>query len=148
MRPRDVISYLRESATTAIGKSLGTVSPEMFTDVNKEYSQRLRREFVDEIQGAIPKINDIFDILSGMRKQIFRFNEFRREFEAEKSKGHFNDSLMFEEICRTLFHYSAIGNEPSQPGVRIFKYIYPDAKLNLKERGAIHLGLLQSLQIN
>jgi hypothetical protein len=80
MRPRDVISYLRECAKLALDEGHDRLSPDMFGIVNKRYSARLRDEFVDEIQGAAPYINEVFEIISKMRKQIFGFSEFRREY--------------------------------------------------------------------
>lgn len=148
MRPRDVISYLRECAKFALSEGASKISPNRFSDVNRAYSFRMRQEFVDEIQGAIPCINEIFEIISKNRKQIFNFTEFRREFDAAISRKDFTTEASFETICKVLFHYSAIGNQPSQRSAKIFQYIYPNARLNFAENAVVHPGLLQSMQIN
>jgi len=147
-RPRDVISYLRECARFALANGTGKISPNKFSDVNKAYSLRLRQEFVDEIGGAMPDIESMIDVLSLMRKQIFVFPEFRKHFDEAVANGELKTPLNFETVCRVLFHYSAIGNQPSQNSAKIFQYIYPNAKLNLHEKAVIHRGLLQALQIN
>ena len=147
-RPRDVISYLRECARFALANGSGKISPNKFSEVNRAYSVRLRQEFVDEIGGVIPNIETIFDILSLMRKQIFVFSEFRQRFDVAVSGKEIDMPINFETICKVLFHYSVIGNQPSQRSAKIFQYSYPNARLNFQERAVIHKGLLQSLQIN
>lgn len=147
-RPRDVISYLRECANFALENGNGKISPDNFSSVNKAYSLRMRQEFRDEIQGAIPCIDGIFDILSSIRKQIFTFSEFRVKFEAAISSSEIDTPLNFESVCRVLFHYSVIGNQPSQRSAKIFQYLYPNARINFSESAVIHPALLQSLQIN
>lgn len=147
-RPRDVISYLRECARFALANGSGKISPNKFSEVNKAYSLRLRQEFVDEIGGVIPSIEAVFDVLSLMRKQTFNFIEFRQRFDEAIATKEIETTLNFETVCRVLFHYSAIGNQPSQRSAKIFQYIYPNARINFAESAVIHPGLLQSLQIN
>lgn len=147
-RPRDVISYLRECASFALSNGSGKISPSHFSDVNRAYSLRLRQEFVDEMQGAVPEIDKIFNLLSRMRKQIFSFREFETQFDRSIRSNELDPDLDFKTICRILFHYSSIGNQPSQRSAKIFQYIYPNAVINFDERAVIHPGLLQSLQIN
>lgn len=108
----------------------------------------MRQEFRDEMQGAIPCVNAIFDVLSLLRKQIFTFQEFRIKFDEAVSKGDINTPLSFETVCKVIFHYSAIGNQPSQSSAKIFQYLYPNAKINFSENAVLHRALLQSLQIN
>ena len=148
MRPRDVISYLRECARFALENGNGKISPNRFSEVNRAYSLRLRQEFVDEMQGAIPFIEEIFEIMARMRKQVFSFSEFQEQYDAAVADGDVDAALGFRTICRVLFHYSAIGNQPSQRSAKIFQYVYPNARINFSENVVIHRGLLQSLQIN
>jgi len=147
-RPRDLISYLRECAKFALDNGSNRISPNQFSDVKKAYSLRMRQEFVDEMQGAIPSIEDVFEIMSRMRKQIFSFAEFQRLYDTAVAKGEIATPLTFEAVCKVLFHYSAIGNQPAQHGAKIFQYVYPNARINFSENAVIHPGLLQSLQIN
>jgi energy-coupling factor transporter ATP-binding protein EcfA2 len=146
LRPRDYISYIRECARYTLENGWSRLSPQSFSDVNKRYSRRFREEFVDEIQGAIPYINSVFDELSMQRKQIFRFTEFENNYNKAFSKS--SGYVSFDVVCKVLFHYSAIGNQPSQHSARIFKYLQPQARINYKEKAIIHAGLLQSLQIS
>jgi hypothetical protein len=88
----------------------------------------------------------VFDELSMQRKQIFRFTEFENNYNKAFSKS--SGYVSFDVVCKVLFHYSAIGNQPSQHSARIFKYLQPQARINYKEKAIIHAGLLQSLQIS
>ncbi len=147
-RPRDVISYLRECARFALANGTGKISPNKFSEVNRAYSLRMRQEFVDEAQGTLPAIEDVFEVLSRMRKQIFSFAEFRQRFDYAVAQNDIVTPLDFETVSKVLFHYSAIGNQPSQRSAKIFQYKYPNARINFAENAVIHPGLLQSLQIN
>lgn len=148
MRPRDVISYFRECAKIAIEFEEDKISPDHFSNVNRIYSERLRQEIVDEIQGSIPQIEEIFNSISEIRKQVFSTAELQARYDEAIAKGRIYTPLSFDQVCEVLFHFSAIGNQPKQNSARLFKYMYPRARFNRKERLALHKGLLQSLQIN
>lgn len=148
MRPRDVISYFRECATVALDEKRDRISPEMFGASEKKYSSRLRKEFVDEIQSAVPYIDDVFEILSKMRKQTFWFSQFELRYNNYCDTHGIVDKVSFNIVCQILFHYSALGNQPAQRNAKIFKYVFPEAKINFGESGIIHIGLLKSLQIH
>jgi hypothetical protein len=148
MRPRDVISYLRECAKVAIDFEASKISADFFSDVNRVYSNRLRQELIDEIQGAIPRIEEIFFAVSEVRKQVFSMEELHQRYTSMiKAKG-IDIPLSFEQVCDVLFHFSVIGNQPKQDSARVFKYIYPSARFSRSERVALHRGLLQSFQVN
>jgi energy-coupling factor transporter ATP-binding protein EcfA2 len=145
MRPRDVVSYLRECASIASERNEARITAEIIRDAEEAYSQRFRNELVDEIQSIMPYIPQVFDLLATMRKQIFTFSEFHQSY--DNVKNDFKDALSFDEMCMVLFHFSVIGNQPSQMNARIFKYQRPGAKINFGEQGIVHLGLLKGLQI-
>ncbi|MFQ6777303.1 hypothetical protein V6Z69_19055 [Cereibacter sphaeroides] len=148
MRPRDVISYFRECAKIANEFGSNKISPDYFSSANRGYSDRLRQELLDEVQGAIPEIEEVFHAISEVRKQVFSANELRARYERRVAAGKINTPLKFEQVLEVLFHFSIIGNQPKQHSARIFKYIYPKARLNGGEKLALHKGLLQSFQIN
>lgn len=148
MRPRDVISYLRECAKIAIEFEANKISADYFPAANRGYSDRLRQELIDEVQGAVPQIEEVFHAISEVRKQVFSSEELRVRYRELVSAGRIDTPLTFEQITEILFHFSIIGNQPAQHNSRIFKYIYPKARLNRNEKLALHKGLLQSFQIN
>lgn len=148
MRPRDVISFLRECAKEALDGEEMKVSPRMLGAAESRYSARLRREFIDEIQAAVPYINDVFEVLAKQRKQLFSFREFGSKYDQFMRDRGDLEPVSFDHLCKILFHYSVIGNQPSQRNANIFKYKQPEAQLNTAEKAVLHPGLLKSLQIS
>lgn len=145
MRPRDVVSYIRECARTVVEWDAATVTPEAMRQSEKRYSQRFRQEFIDEIQSVLPNVSDIFDIISNIRKQVFGKVEFAESYASYSTDN--NDTADFLTVIKILYHFSVIGNQPSQETARIFKYENPSTKLNTGEKFCVHRGLYKSLEI-
>lgn len=145
MRPRDVVSYVRECAKTAIEWDIASVSPEAMKQSEAAYSQRFRQEFVDEIQSVLPNISDIFELISNVRKQAFSLKELADPYSdyCKTTDG----GVDFATVSRILYHFSVIGNQPPQESARVFKYERPSTKLNLKEKVCVHRGLFRALGI-
>lgn len=148
MRPRDVISYFRECAKITNEFGANKISSDYFSLVNRSYSDRLRQELIDEVQGAVPQIEEVFHAISEIRKQVFSMDELRIRYEEIVSSGRIDTPLTFEQIVEILFHFSIIGNQPKQHSARIFKYIYNNSRLSINEKITLNKGLLQSFQIN
>ncbi|MGJ5009867.1 P-loop ATPase, Sll1717 family [Bradyrhizobium oligotrophicum] len=146
MRPRDLVSYMRECAKIARHRGVDKISGEIVKKADEEYSQRFRKEMIDEIQSILPYIPEVLDIFSKMRKQTFSFSQFQQEYKAASQT--ITNALDFHTVCKLLFHFSVIGNQPAQQNTRIFRYLSPNAKINFTEIGIIHPGLLKALQIN
>lgn len=145
MRPRDVVSYFRECAGISYRRQQDLITTDVVKEAEEPYSLRFRQELIDEIQSIMPSVPQILDALAALRKPIFSFPEFG-EFYASVKK-EISTTLEFEEVCKVLFHFSAIGNQPAQHNYQIFKYLHPNAKINVREYGMIHPGLRKSLQI-
>jgi len=145
IRPRDIVCYLRESAKIANQQRTIIITTDIMRQADREYSRRFRREFIDEMHSIVPYLPDIMVILSNIRKQVLTVEEFYASYRRLKEKH--TDALDFEIACKFLFHFSVIGNQPSQTNTNIFKYIEPDAEMNFGEKIIIHRGLLKSLQI-
>lgn len=148
MRPRDVISYFRECAKITIEFEANKISADYFPTANRVYSDRLRQELIDEVQGAVPQIEEVFHAISEVRKQVFSADELLLKYDELVSAGKIDTPLTFQQVTEVLFHFSIIGNQPKQDSARIFKFIYPRARFNRNEKLALHKGLLQSFQIN
>lgn len=146
IRPRDIISYMREAAKIARLRGKTMITPSLMRDADREYSKRFRKEFIDEIHTIVPNLNEIFGMLSNIRKQSLTVYEFKREYDFLRKR--FPDMLHFEYAARLLYHFSIIGNQPSQHNVTIFKYREPSSEMNFRENIIIHRGMLKALQIN
>lgn len=145
MRPRDVVSYVRECAKTAIEWDVPSVSPEAMKQSEAAYSQRFRQEFVDEIQSVLPNISDIFELISNVRKQVFPLRDLQSSYQDYCSQH--DNCVDFNTVSRILYHFSVIGNQPPQENARVFKYERPSTKLNLREKICVHRGLFRALGI-
>lgn len=145
MRPRDVVSYVRECARTVAEWDISTATPEAMRQSEKRYSQRFRQEFIDEIQSVLPNIADMFDLISTVRKQVFDIKELSDVY---NTYSKYNKSTAdFPTVMKILYHFSVLGNQPAQESARVFKYENPSTKLNMREKVCLHRGLHKSLEI-
>jgi len=145
MRPRDIISWVREAANAADAADKDRVASDMLVAIDYAYSQRLQDEFVDEIHSTVPEIGDAFAALSRVRKQVFSFREFADAY-AEVARPAEN-TLSVPELCEQLFNFSVIGNQLRQTNSPVFRYQRPTARINPAEKGVVHPGLMKALQI-
>jgi hypothetical protein len=145
MRPRDIVSFLRECARVALQRGAHGINADMIRDAEANYSTRFRSELEDEIQSIIPEIEKVFDAISLQRKQIFRLDEF--EAFLSEMDITFDTTLPLLKIFEVLFHFSAIGNIATQRSNRIYRYENPRATFNPKELICVHQGLMKTLRI-
>jgi cold shock CspA family protein len=146
LRPRDYIRYLKECAQDALTKDRILVGPDTVVRVDKAFSNYLRSEIEDEIQGMLPEIRKIMDVLSQMRKQEFTVREFTNAY-ARHIKNENLPDRGSEYILKTLFHFSVIGNVPRQRNFSVFRYVNKEARINFTENICVHRGLFKALQI-
>lgn len=145
-RPRDFIKYFQECSKQVINNGAMRVYPTIIKMADNEFSEYMKNEIIDEIYAVLPEYEDIFAILSLIRKQTFNPQQFVEKYdkmvEDEKipNKGA-------ETVLKILFEYSVIGNKPSMKNQSIFKYEKNSARFNFKENIIIHRGLFKALQI-
>jgi hypothetical protein len=147
MRPRDVISWVREAANIADQDGKDRVTSDMFVAIDRAYSSRLRDEFIDEIHSTIPEIDEVFNAMSRMRKQVFSLSEFADIYDGATTLNPPGTGLGFDDLCERLFEFSVLGNQLRQTNTSVFKYLHPAARMNPTEKAVIHPGLLKALQI-
>jgi hypothetical protein len=144
-RPRDYIRYIKECASYCLDKQVPLVSGDIIRSVEKKYSNYLRSELEDEIQGVIPEIHKVLDAISYLRKQAFTTKQFELACKNYIPTPRIQDTNL-KQILATLFDFGIIGNCPANQRA-IFKYLYKDAQCNFSEPFIIHRGFLASLQI-
>lgn len=145
LRPRDYVRYLQVAAEDTVQSGESKISSATVKKVDKGFSNYLRNELVDEIHGVIPDIQEIFSIISEIRKQVFSVSEFKKVYLDRADK----DLLVTKDpdyVLKTLFHFSVIGNQ-ARPGVDFFRYKNKEARFNFKESVVVHRGLFKALQI-
>ena len=146
LRPRDYIKYLQICAEKSIKLGRNKISPDVIKKANKDFSNHLKMEMIDEIHSIIPDIDKILDIFSQLRKQTFSISEFKNAFDEYLENNPMN-KYDFQYILKTLFEFSVIGNVPRQKSFQVFKYRNKEANLNLNENITIHRVLFRALQI-
>ena len=146
LRPRDYIHYIVECANAALLRGKSRISSEIIKAVDDLFSDYLRDEIIDEVYSVIPEINEVFEILSQIRKQTFPPHEFVENYNSYVASGRIPDKGA-ENILRLLFEFSVIGNDTNIQTKTIFKYQNVRARFNYKETIRIHRGLYKALQI-
>lgn len=111
LRPRDYIHYLKECAELALSRRQSTISSSVVKEVDDAFSDYLKDEIIDEIHAILPEVNEVFSMLSQIRKQTFPPREFENAYKDMVRKGAVIDKGV-ENILILLFDFSVIGNEP------------------------------------
>ena len=141
-RPRDYIQYVANCARQALQEGCRKISPTIIKQVDREFSEYLKGEIIDEVFAIMPNIEDIFRIISHIRKQTFSpwiFINAYKEYGRSETEAR--------DILLKLFEYGVIGNRPSMKGQQIFKHQHPNSLFNFRETIIIHRGLYKALQI-
>ncbi len=147
LRPRDYIRYIQACAEETSHSRSAKISNETIKFVDRAFSNYLRDEIVDEIYPLLPDIEEIFQIISNLRKWNFTTLEFKSEYNKYlKSKTVSEENVDY--VLDTLFKFSVLGNQDKK---RIdwlyFKYMHTNMNLNRSERLVVHRGLFKALQI-
>lgn len=143
LRPRDYVYYIKECAKLALKRNEDVILAQNIKEVDRNFSEYLRKEIVDEIYPVLPNISDVFAIFSQIRKQTFNPKDFISAYTS--SYGKTEDEA--RDILLKLFDHGIIGNQPSMKGQQIFKYQHLEALFNFNENIIIHRGLYKALQI-
>lgn len=147
LRPRDFVKYLQACASETIDSGRNIISPTIVKRVDKAFSNYLKSEIEDEIQAVLPEITTIFQIISQLGKQSFRFDEFKSLYNTylnNKTVSEGNINYIFQN----LFDFGVIGNQPKNTKVPpVFRYKNREARFNPNEVIQVHRGLFKALQL-
>lgn len=148
-RPRDFVRYFRDCARSSLRQGATKISNDTIKGMEKDYSNHLRSELVNEISGLIPDISMILDSLSSFGKDILSPQNFYDAIYEHKNSSQchpFTKSLDELTIAKLLFHFSIVGNMRRGPRLGpIYKYQHEYAVFNQDQSVSIHRGLLKSL---
>ncbi|MCR9236320.1 MAG: hypothetical protein NXI17_06580 [Alphaproteobacteria bacterium] len=147
LRPRDIISHVRECAKIALSKNHEQISNSDIKDAASGHSAYMRREIVDELFPVLDDVAEVLGVLSKIRKPIFtrkEFNDRYREFVNQNPSA--KKPLTESQILKLLFHFNVIGNITSG-NHRVFAYDSDTKTMNMDENMCIHNGLIHSLDI-
>lgn len=145
-RPRDFIKYFQECANQALSNDCLLINPKLIRNADNNFSEYMKNEIIDEMYAVLPEYEDIFAILSLIRKQTFNPSEF-----VDKYNQYVEEQIIpergAEKVLKLLFEFSVIGNVPAIKNQAIFKYQRDSARFNFKENIIVHRGLYKALQI-
>jgi len=146
MRPRDLISYVRECGKIAsIDKR--RINNTIIKNAELNHSEFIRDALISEIYSLIPEISDIIDMFTEIRKQILSRKVFNDNYRAmQKNLIGDRANLSTTKILEVLFHFGVIGNVTTG-NHQIFKYKSQLMRFNRNENICIHRSLFQALQL-
>lgn len=145
-RPRDFVKYFQECAKIAFENKSYLIKPTIIKNADNEFSEYVKSEIIDEIYAVLPEYEEIFNILSQIRKQTFNPKEFVGVYNNLVKEGQIVDRGA-EKVLKILFDFSVIGNIPSIKNQAIYKYQKDAARFNFRETIMVHRGLYKALQI-
>jgi len=150
MRPRDVVSYIRECAKIAMSlDGSRKISNQVIKNAIDGHSSYMRREIIDEVFPVMEDVSEVLDVLAKIRKQVFsrkEFNDRYREYQnqlPERDRSKISES----QVLKILYHFNVVGNVTSG-GHRIFAYNSQVKVLNMDENLCVHGGIMRSLGIS
>ena len=147
MRPRDVISYIRECAKGALSKGNQKIYNADIKDAGTGHSAYMRREVVDELFPVLDDVAEILGVLSRIRKSIFSRKEFNDRYREFLNQNPSNKRPLTEsQVLKLLYHFNVIGNITTG-NHRVFAYDSDVKVMNMDENICIHNGLIYSLKI-
>ena len=146
LRPRDYIKYINVCCTQALSEGYSKVHPMTVKKVDKGFSNYMKDEIIDEVYALFPEINEIFSIISQIRKWNFSIEDFKKTYSSYLGKGTISEQNT-DFVLQTLFNFSVIGNRPKNRAVSFFRYENKEARFNFNENIVVHRGLFKALQI-
>jgi len=147
LRPRDYIRYIQACAEETANFNRGKISNETIKFVDRAFSNYLKDEIIDEIYPLLPDIEEIFQIISNLRKWSFSTNEFKEEYNKYLISKTVNEENV-DYVLDILYKFSVVGNQHKRLiDTLYFKYMHTNMNLNRSEQLVIHRGLFKALQI-
>ncbi len=103
LRPRDLITFCQECRTTALKNGNDIILNSDVYEAEERYSERIYREFVDEMHKQCPHVDKLFEVLRRLRFERFSFEKWEAEFYRAQVPD-----LSPSDALRILFDYSIV----------------------------------------
>lgn len=145
MRPRDFIQYIIECAKLVKKENGERITPNMVKKADEEFSEYLKSETIDELYPLIDDVDEVLGLLSIIRKQTFKFDEFAEAYRDYK-KDNPRDSEISDVLLK-FFEAGVIGNQLAMRGQAVFSFSKNNPRFNYRENMRVHRGLYKALQI-
>lgn len=147
LRPRDFIRYIQCCCVETVNRDDAYIKNGTIKFQDRAFSNYLKDEIKDEVFPLLPDIENIFQVLSNLRKWNFSVNEFIAEYRKYVKTGKIREKNT-DYVLDTLYNFSVIGNQDKHHKDRYyFKYLHTNMTYNKNENVVIHRGLFKALQI-
>lgn len=147
LRPRDFIRYIQCCCAETVTKGDSFITNGTIKYEDRAFSNYMKDEVKDEIFPLLPDIENIFQVLSNIRKWNFSVNEFIIEYNKYVATGKIKEENT-DYVLDVLFNFSVIGNQDKHhKDIYYFKYQHTNMTYNKNENVVIHRGLFKALQI-
>jgi len=144
-RPRDIVHIVRESARQSIDMGLERINNAAITAADLEHSRYMKREVQAEFLPIMEENDFVFEAISVMGKQLFRYNELKERLAMTFNSHGYKCPLTDAQVVRMLYRFNVIGNEES--GRRFFLYNSSSRSVDLEGNLCVHRGLLKALDV-
>jgi hypothetical protein len=146
LRPRDLITFCQECKSTALKNDHDVILNSDVYEAEEKYSERVYREFVDEMHKQCPQVDKLFEVLRRLRFERFSF----ATWEAEFYRAQVPD-LSPSDALRILFDYSIVGvvriGGSGGGSTLEFKFTHPLIQLDYSREMVVHPGLKKHLKL-
>lgn len=146
LRPRDLIAFCQECKKTALRNGHEIIHNSDIYDAEERYSERVYREFLDEMHKQCPQVDRLFEVLRRLRFERFTFDKFEAEFIRAGVSG-----LTPSDALRILFDYSIVGvvriGGSGGGSTLEFKFTHPLIQLDFSREIVVHPGLKKHLKL-
>jgi hypothetical protein len=149
-RPRDIIQFCDSCKNEALRKHHSKILNDDVYNGESPYSEFIYREFIDEAHKQFPYMEQLFEILRGIRYERFTYEDFEREYNKLSSFKTIT-SLNPNIVLKNLFDFSIIGVERigGMGGGSWFEFKYTDPLIqpDFKRPMVIHPSLKKHLKL-
>lgn len=146
LRPRDLITFCQECKTTALRNRHEKILNSDVYEAEDRYSERVYREFVDEMHKQFPQVDKLFEVLRRLRFERFPFQKWEAEFVRAQVP-----ELTPSEALKILFDYSIIGvvriGGSGGGSTLEFKFTHPLIQIDYSREMVVHPGLKKHLKL-
>lgn len=146
LRPRDLITFCQECKSTALSNGHEIILNSDVYEAEERYSERVYREFVDEMHKQCPHVDKLFEVLRRLRFERFSFDKWEAEFYRTQIPD-----LTPSDALRILFDYSIVGvvriGGSGGGSTLEFKFTHPLIQLDFSREIVVHPGLKKHLKL-
>lgn len=148
LRPRDVVNFINKIKEKY--KDSTYIKPEMILETEKNYSDYLKNEILDELVGHIDResVLSFFTLLKNFGNTEFNLAIIKEYY--LKNKKNYKE-IDIEEVLRKLYLVGAIGSKTFNKNTGKYHYSWSykedESYLNLDNIFCIHNGLRKTLNL-